>query len=92
METDTRLTHLHEWLKENLGDIDYTLTPVSGDASFRRYFRLTSKNHQYVAVDSPPEKESNEAFMKITHLLEAERIACPTYFLQFFRFWLFSAR
>jgi len=77
MNLDPRLTHLHGWIKENLGDIQYSLSPVSSDASFRRYFRLTSKYHQYIAVDSPPEKESNDSFVNITHLLEAEGLPVP---------------
>lgn len=77
MNSDPRLAHLHEWIKENLGNIQYSLTPVSGDASFRRYFRLISNSYQYIAVDSPPEKESNDEFVNVTHLLEAEGLSVP---------------
>ena len=77
MNTDERLTKLSNWLKENLGDIEYSLTPVSGDASFRRYFRFISQELNYIAVDSPPEKENNEAFVHITHLLAAEGLPVP---------------
>ena len=74
---DDRLSQLHEWLKENFGNLEYTLNPISGDASFRRYFRFKSKQHTFIAVDSPPEKESNEAFVHVTHLLEAEGLNVP---------------
>jgi len=77
MNSDPRLTQLNEWITENLGNIKYTLPAVSGDASFRRYFRLISDDHQFVAVDSPPEKESNDSFVNITHLLEAEGLPVP---------------
>lgn len=77
MNSDARLTRLHEWIKENFGNIQYSLTSVSGDASFRRYFRFVSADHQYIAVDSPPEKESNEEFVNVTHLLEAEGLSVP---------------
>jgi len=77
MSEDTRLSQLHGWIKENLGNIEYSLTTVSGDASFRRYFRLLSDEHQFIAVDSPPEKESNDEFVKITHLLAAEGLPVP---------------
>ena len=77
MNSDPRLTQLHEWIKENLGNIEYSLTPVSGDASFRRYFRLNSNDFPFIAVDSPPEKESNDAFVNVTHLLEAEGLPVP---------------
>ncbi|MEJ2114661.1 MAG: phosphotransferase [Gammaproteobacteria bacterium] len=77
MNSNSRLTQLHEWIKENLGNIEYSLTPISGDASFRRYFRLTNNNYNYIAVDSPPDKENNDKFVNITHLLEAEGLPVP---------------
>ena len=77
MDSDLRLAHLHEWIKETFGDIPYTLEPASEDASFWRYFRLSSEQGQYIAVDAPPEKESNEAFVTVTHLLEAEGLPVP---------------
>jgi aminoglycoside/choline kinase family phosphotransferase len=77
MNADSRLTQLHEWIKENLGNIECTLKSVSGDASFRRYFRLSSDDLNYIAVDSPPEKENNDAFVHVTHLLEAEGLPVP---------------
>ena len=77
MNTDTRLAELDNWLKEYFGNTEYLLTPVSGDASFRRYFRFNSEGFNYIAVDSPPEKENNEAFVHVTHLLGAEGLPVP---------------
>jgi aminoglycoside/choline kinase family phosphotransferase len=77
MNSDPRLTQLHEWIKEILGNIEYSLDAVSGDASFRRYFRLITPQAQFIAVDSPPEKESNDAFVNVTHLLGAEGLPVP---------------
>ena len=77
MSTDPRLARLHEWIRELFGNVPYTLEPVSGDASFRRYFRFQSDHEQYIAVDAPPEKEANEAFVHVTHLLEADGLPVP---------------
>ena len=77
MIKDDRLKHLREWIEENFGRIEYSLVPVSGDASFRRYFRFKSDQQQFIAVDSPPEKESNDAFVHVTHLLAAEGLPVP---------------
>ncbi len=77
MNSDIRLTQLNEWIKDTLGVTTYSLAPASGDASFRRYFRLITNKDQYLAVDAPPEKENNEAFVNITHLLEAEGLPVP---------------
>lgn len=77
MNNDNRLAQLNEWIQETLGVQEFKLTPVSGDASFRRYFRFTSAQQQFVAVDAPPEKENNTAFVNITHLLESEGLPIP---------------
>ncbi|MGI9228219.1 MAG: aminoglycoside phosphotransferase family protein [Gammaproteobacteria bacterium] len=80
MNSDLRLAQLDEWIKETLGVSKYSLIPVSGDASFRRYFRFKADKAQYIAVDAPPEKESNESFVNITHLLESEGLPVPHIF------------
>ena len=77
MDSDLRLTQLNEWIKETLGAAAYSLTPISGDASFRRYSRLVVDNKKYIAVDAPPKKENNNAFINVTHLLEAEGLPVP---------------
>lgn len=77
MDADLRLAQLHEWIREMLGTTTYSLTPVSGDASFRRYFRFEADDKRYIAVDAPPEKENNEAFTNVTHLLETAGLCVP---------------
>lgn len=41
------------------------LTPVSGDASFRRYFRGSINGQSYILVDAPPDKEDSHPFVTI---------------------------
>ncbi len=41
------------------------LKPVSNDASFRKYYRVQGPQGSLIAVDSPPEKEDNKAFIAI---------------------------
>ena len=77
MSPDTRLTQLEKWINETLGVSEFTLDPVSGDASFRRYFRLIYGETQFIAVDAPPEKENNDSFVNITHILESEGLPVP---------------
>lgn len=92
MQTDIRQVQLKEWIQNTLGTSDYSLSAVSGDASFRRYFRVVLKNQQYIAVDAPPEKENNEVFSKVTHLLETEGLPVPHIFFstQDFGYFLLS--
>ncbi|MFC6669674.1 aminoglycoside phosphotransferase family protein [Marinobacterium aestuariivivens] len=68
---DQRLADLQTWVErafEQLGiDLaaDWRLTPVSGDASFRRYYRVHSHNMTWIAVDAPPEHEDSRQFVAI---------------------------
>jgi len=48
-----------------------SLEILAGDASFRRYFRVTSEDETWVLMDAPPEKEHLDAFLQIqTWLLD----------------------
>lgn len=52
------------------------LTPVSGDAGFRSYFRLNT-SPSLVAVNAPPTHENNEAFVQVADLLRAHGVRSP---------------
>lgn len=40
------------------------ITPLTGDAGFRRYFRVTLSNkNTYIGVDAPPKYSNNQAFV-----------------------------
>lgn len=43
----------------------YELTAISGDASFRRYFRVHYQGHHYVLMDSPPMFEDGRRFVAV---------------------------
>ncbi|WP_133128648.1 aminoglycoside phosphotransferase family protein [Legionella nagasakiensis] len=61
----SRQRALNQWLKEQFGTIQFTLIPLAGDASFRRYFRLQHEQTTYVVMDAPPDKETIHPFIKI---------------------------
>lgn len=80
---NTRLDTLRHWL-EGLParwELDLSsLVPASSDASFRRYFRLHSQNHQYptlIVMDAPPESEPIEPFIAIAQLLQKAGLHVP---------------
>jgi aminoglycoside/choline kinase family phosphotransferase len=54
-----------------------SLLTVSGDASFRRYFRLPLQVGSLIAVDAPPEKENSRPFVAIAHALRAHGVQVP---------------
>lgn len=57
------------------------LTVVSGDASFRRYFRLAhsldNQQGSVIAVDAPPDKENSRPFVAIARALFAHQVHVP---------------
>jgi aminoglycoside/choline kinase family phosphotransferase len=54
-----------------------TLDSVSGDASFRSYFRFGDGVQSYVAVNSPPDKEKNVEFVTLAKLMGDGGVKVP---------------
>jgi len=67
-----RIEQLKRWLEDELALRDYTLTPASSDASFRRYFRVLHNGASLIVMDAPPEQEDSRPFVAVAQrLLEA---------------------
>lgn len=75
--TDQRFDSLTDWLKTLFDNESFLIASASDDASFRRYFRVEQHNTTFIAMDSPPEKEDNEAFIKIANLLRTNNLYAP---------------
>lgn len=73
----TRENALNDWLKARLKDTPFRITPLAGDASFRRYFRLALPTTTQIIMDAPPEKEALEPFIRIQRSLAATGILTP---------------
>ena len=72
---------LTEWILTYLpekNDLQGTLElqAIAGDAGFRRYYRLNT-TPSMIAVDSPPNKENNPAYVEISLALNARGIRRP---------------
>lgn len=91
---DDRLDQLQRWTiqavhqtfapNDPIAD-DYRLTvwqPVSGDASFRRYFRTEFNGHACIVMDAPPEKEAVAPFIDIAGRLIAAGVHAPVILAQ----------
>ena len=110
---DERKIELADWVSQQLSGLqsagvfsslsDVTaesFEAVSGDASFRRYFRLKLEGgcanatsdlvprqnqiNSLIAVDSPPEHEDNESFVRIDGLLMKAGVRVPAVFANSF--------
>lgn len=75
-----RQNALHEWLSAILGSTAFTLNPITGDASFRRYFRLTTDAYSRIVMDAPPDKETIAPFINIGQLLSQTGVHTPHLF------------
>lgn len=54
-----------------------TIAPLTGDASFRRYFRVSAPGRQAVLMDVPPPHEDPRPFIAIAEWLVARGFAAP---------------
>ncbi len=71
-----------QWLEAHHRDWGALLSMqmVSGDASFRRYFRMFLPGRSLIAVDAPPQHENNPAFVAIASALRAHGLVTPEVF------------
>ncbi len=65
----TRFLELHGW-----GDA--ALSPLAGDASFRRYLRAARGGESAVVMDAPP-PENVAPFVRVAHMLAALGLSVP---------------
>jgi len=81
--TDSRLELLSDWLKSLEGRFALELGSVavaSSDASFRRYFRVATRDSQipsFIVMDAPPEHEPCQPFIRAATLLSRARVSVP---------------
>lgn len=79
---DLRILTLLDWLENDLLLTFENLAPASSDASFRRYFRVTTPEGQFIVMDAPPEKENIQPFIKVAGLMANAGINVPKIYRQ----------
>jgi aminoglycoside/choline kinase family phosphotransferase len=75
--SDTRYAALLAWLRDDLGQAVESLEPASGDASFRRYFRVRIGGTSHIAMDAPPPRENVRPFVAVAGLLRECGVETP---------------
>ena len=68
---------LKQWLQITLKKSALTLTALTGDASFRRYYRLHDNKSSYLVMDAPPAKEPLRPFLEIDAALRQHQLHAP---------------
>jgi N-acetylmuramate 1-kinase len=79
---DPRRLALEGWLAATLRGRSFTLAPASADASFRRYFRVTtdaawSGHGTLIAMDAPPPMENCAPFVRVAAMLHEAGVHAP---------------
>lgn len=72
-----RMTLICSFLSSIWPEHPYELTAISGDASFRRYFRVSYQGKNYVLMDSPPTLEDGQRFMAVQQAFLAAGLRVP---------------
>ena len=77
--TQDRFSGLKAWFKTVLPEVGSSgeWEVVSGDASFRKYYRYQHQSASFIGVDAPPEQENLEAFLSVQQLLSRHNIPVP---------------
>jgi len=80
-EKDQRLEKARKWLAHEGVDLNSDFINIAGDASFRRYFRLTLNGESRILMDAPPPGENVEPFVDIAGRLREAGLHAPKIFL-----------
>jgi aminoglycoside/choline kinase family phosphotransferase len=84
---DQRQNALAQWAADQIEQLYHHSIPaqmvtVSGDASFRRYFRIIYSENgvqkYWIAVDAPPEHENSRQFVDIANVWSSAGVKVPT--------------
>lgn len=74
---DPREQARSQWLKSVFSHDDFTLIPLRGDASFRKYFRVTVGHEKFIVMDAPPDKEPLKPFLSVQSILADAHVCVP---------------
>ena len=75
----TAVQKIQQWvaLQLQVEVTELSWQPLSGDASFRRYFRCVLDGKSYMVALAPPETEKNHEFVLISKLLQQASVKAP---------------
>lgn len=72
-----RQTLITSWLQESCGLRSFVLQPMPGDASFRRYFRVSLTTQSFVLMDAPHDQDNPRSFIAIANALRKQGLHTP---------------
>jgi len=75
--SDRRLQAARQWLAASGVELSSAFVPIAGDASFRRYFRVTADGRSRVLMDAAPPAEDVGPFCDISRRLIDAGLKAP---------------
>ena len=74
---DPRLDQARTWVQARAGTVSPDWQPITGDASYRRYFRLQVDGRSRILMDAPPDLEHSAPFVDIAGRLRDAGLHAP---------------
>ncbi|MFI4937817.1 MAG: aminoglycoside phosphotransferase family protein [Candidatus Berkiellales bacterium] len=65
------------WVGQQLGTHELILEPLTGDASFRSYFRVRAGKASYILMVAPPTKERTDIFVNLARAWKEKGLPVP---------------
>ncbi|MBE0365304.1 hypothetical protein PULV_a2075 [Pseudoalteromonas ulvae UL12] len=72
-----RFDALQQFVHANCMGAHFTLEPITGDASFRRYYRLISAEQCGIVMDSDPSRVNNQPFVEYNQVFAEQGLRLP---------------
>lgn len=70
-------TSLTTCLEAYFGKADFELVPITGDASFKIFYRLIHQHQTYMVMLAPPDKEKVTEFFEIDNIFIQRGVSAP---------------
>ena len=68
---------LQQFLNQHFNNEPYQLSLITGDASFRRYYRVSFGAKNYIVMDSDPQVVNNTPYVELNHLFAKHGFILP---------------
>jgi len=72
-----RYKSLQQFLNPHFSGGEYQLAAITGDASFRRYFRLNRGHESFIVMDSDPQKLDNTPYIELNKVFSQHGFKLP---------------
>lgn len=72
-----RYKSLQQFLNPHFKEDEYQLAAITGDASFRRYFRINTAEQSFIVMDSDPDKLDNTPYIELNKVFSKHGFKLP---------------